>query len=367
MSLFIKVGFADFTKTVLFANPVLKNGNFTQSNPYQQKKRYDHLSLFNVRSFSDAKKKITCRCGAQLPSEEKIVKAFKSRDLLHLKNIKCPNFESFKYQPPEDCELIDLITEISGPLLSTFEDVLTKGKNRTVMLEAVHEIPKGDLGDLTGDYGKQLVKFLSDCLEKNLINEIGSVFDVGGQNDATISAIRHILKKPSLPCLIVDKNSITPALSKQKPHLYYAVDDAFSFFESIDYQDKIKVIINKKPCVVIFNNLLNVLKAEDGWKTLEICWSKLRSDDYLIISGLVPEQLEKTGLTKQHEVDGLIEFHDKNGFYKSALSGSFFNYVVQRLLSSNVLFEETFKFAIEPRPGSIMEVKGRRLLTLKKG
>ena len=229
------------------------------------------------------------------------------------------------------------------------------------------EIPEGDLGDFTGDHGKQLAKFLKDCLDSKLISGIGSVFDIGGQNVSTVNLISALLNNLELPCMIVDINSITPAISAQQPNVKYVIEDALTFFSSSSFQESAAGIMNKKPAIFIFNNMLNILKAEDGWKTLEAAWERLRNGDYLVISGLVPEQLQKHGFIRYHEVDGIVEFHDKNkGFYKSALSSDFFEYVEVRLKKSSVLVEETFKFSIETRPLQTMDVRGRRILTLKK-
>ena len=168
--------------------------------------------------------------------------------------------------------------------------------------------------------------------------------------------------------MIVDFNSVTPALSNAQSNIKYVIEDAFTFFSSETYQSHVEGIVNEKPTLFIFNNMLNVLKAEEGWKTLEVTWERLRRGDYLVISGLVPEQLKKNGFIKYHEVDGIVEFHhNTKGFYKSALSSNFFMYLIKRLVGSSVLVEETFKFPVETLSASIIEIKGRRLLTLKKG
>lgn len=217
---------------------------------------------------------------------------------------------------------------------------------------------EGELGDLTGNHGKQMAKFLRFCLEEKYISSIGSVFDVGGQNTSTVKLVSEALGNQNLPSMIVDFNSVTPALSKAQPNIKYVIEDALSFFSSETYQDHVKGTINEKPTLFIFNNMLNVLKAEEGWNTLQATWKR---------RGLVPEQLEKHGFIKYHEVDGIVEFHHRSkGFYKSALSSSFFEYLVNRLVGSSFLFEETFKFPVESLSARVIEVEGRRLVTFKK-
>jgi hypothetical protein len=170
-----------------------------------------------------------------------------------------------------------------------------------------------------------------------------------------------------LPCIIIDINSIVPALTKSQPNIKYVIEDGCTFFNSPAYEKHTRDIAISAPFLFIFNNMLNVLKAEDGWSILKAAWGSLRPGDFLVISGLVPEQLKKTGLVKYHEVDGIVEFHHTNGgFYKSALSSDFFEFIGARLPGASVLFEETFKFSIESSTSQTAEVVGRRLLTLRK-
>lgn len=252
-------------------------------------------------------------------------------------------------------------------MLGEFEDVICIGESRSVFLEALHEVPTGDVGDLTGDHGKQLIKFLHDCIEDNLISNVGSILDIGGQNNLTVQRVSKLLDDPDLPAVVVDLNAVTPALSQARTNIKYAVEDAFTFFSSENYPHYVKNVVNQQPMLCLLNNTLNVLQAEKGWQTLEAAWGKLRPGDYLVISGLVPKQLEKHGFIKYREVDGIIEFHHRQkGFYKSALSSDFFDYVIHRLSDSSVLVEETFKFPVQTLQANVIEIKGRRLLTLKK-
>lgn len=327
--------------------------------------RFSSGRFYSTTTLAD---KTVCQCGAEIPETKKLINLFRERNLRQLtQEMKCPYFKSFQFTEANDCELVDAIEEISTSLLKEFHDVVRVGDSRAVLLEPLHEIPRGELGDLTGDHGKQMAKFLRFCLEEKYISSIGSVFDVGGQNTSTVKLVSEALGNQNLPSMIVDFNSVTPALCKAQPNIKYVIEDALSFFSSETYQDHVKGTINEKPTLFIFNNMLNVLKAEEGWNTLQAAWKRLRHGDYLVISGLVPEQLEKHGFIKYHEVDGIVEFHHRTkGFYKSALSSSFFEYLVNRLVGSSFLFEETFKFPVESLSARVIEVEGRRLVTFKK-
>lgn len=323
---------------------------------------------FYSSTSSTLSEKIVCQCKAELPETARIINLFRERNLRQMtEEVRCPYFKSFQFTEANDCKLVDTIEEIATPLLKEFPDVIHVGNSRLVLLESLHKIPEGDLGDLTGDHGKQLAVFLRECVEKQLISKIGSVFDAGGQNTSTVRLISDLMNNKDMPALIIDINSITPALSEAQHNIKYVIEDAHTFFSSERYENHVRGILSEEPSLFIFNNMLNVLKAEDGWNTLVSVWERLRSGDYLTISGLVPEQLGKHGFIKYHEIDGIIEFHHRSkGFYKSALSPDFFEYVKNRLSGASVLIEETFKFSIERKPAHTMDVKGRRLLTLKK-
>ncbi len=148
--------------------------------------RTSYLPNFHS-SFSTLTEKIVCQCGATLPETDRIITLFKERNLRKLtQEVQCPYLTSFQFSETDDCEVVDTIEAISTKFLREFKDVISIGDSRIVLLESLHEIPEGDLGDLTGDHGKQLAKFLKDCLDRKLISDIGSVFDVGGQNTSTV-------------------------------------------------------------------------------------------------------------------------------------------------------------------------------------
>lgn len=350
---------------------MMLRGLFSRSNStYQQLmsgKTFNFQPFVALSSFS-SEERITCQCGQVLPETSKLVEIFKSRRLREIRNeVDCPYFKSFQFIQANDCELVSAIEDISVSILKDFQDVERIGSSRLVLLESLNEVPEGDLGDLTGDHGKQLIKFIQDCFNNHLIGDFGSVLDIGGQNTSLVNLISKYANNQDLPCLIVDINAITPAISPEQKNIKYIIEDGRTFFSSDNYDEYISEIIDEKPSLFIMNNLLNLLRANEGWEILESAWNKLRVGDYLIISGLVPEQFERLGFKEGYVEDGIVEFHHKNkGFYKSALSASFFECLTDRLASSEVLFEETFKFTIEARPKHLMEVKGRRLLSLKK-
>ncbi len=344
-------------------------GNFTASLPPSLGSPITKAgALFSPRSFSTtlAGKRV-CVCGAKLPSVETIIGLYKARTLKTITQmVSCKQLSSYDFNRKRNCELTTELDRISALMLTSFEDVVYLDNEPFVMLESLNDIPEGDLGDLTGDHGKQVSKFIKHCLEKRLITYIGSLIDVGGQNSSTVLRVTKALGYSTLPSIIVDLNSTTPAVSSSQPSIKYAIGDACNFFHSEKYQDCTKDIIDKKPTLVLFNNILNVLKAEDGWDTLKAAWSRLRSGDYLFISGLVPEQLEKYGMKRTHELDGIVEFHNRNTFYKSAILPNFSDFIEVNLKNSSVLVKETFSHTIETKRYSTTEVQGYRLFALRK-
>ena len=311
--------------------------------------------------------KTLCACGAELPSAERIVELYRTRNLRAITQlIDCKQLTSYDFTQRKNCELSKELNKVSALMLPSFDDVVYFDEEPFVMLESLKTIPEGDFGYLTGDHGKQVSKFLKHCLQKGLISSVGSLIDVGGQNTSTVDLVSKALGKTALPSMVVDLSSATPAVSPSRPNIKYAIGDACLFFSSEKYQACVKDVINEEPTLVLFNNMLNVLKAEDGWKTLDATWSQLRSGDYLFISGLVPEQLEKYGMKKFHELDGIVEFHSKRGFYKSALLPAFADFVEIRLKDASVLIKETFEQTIEAKQLNLIEVQGYRLLALRK-
>ena len=147
------------------------------------------------------------------PDTKHIIKLFRERNLRQLPEVvNCSYFKTFQFTEANDCEIIDTIEQIATPLLQEFKDVIQVGESRLVFLESLNKIPQEALGDLTGDYGKQLARFLRDCLDKKLITNVGAVFDIGGQNISTIQLISDLLSDQALPSIIVDINSITPGM-----------------------------------------------------------------------------------------------------------------------------------------------------------
>lgn len=306
-----------------------------------------------------------CYCGAVIPTSERIADLFKSRTLHLLRQeINCLKFKKFDFKESQDCQLVHAIEDRVTILLDTFKDVIHKRDDPTVLLEALNVIPKGNLVDSTGDYGKELSIFLLKCIKENHIDKIGSIVDVGGQNSSTVNIISNLLKN-DVSSLIVDMNFATPAVSAQQDNIKYVIDDAFSFFSSSSYEQAMKDVILEHPTLFIFNNLLNVLQADDGWKTLKSVWNRLRVGDYLVISGISPEQLEKR-FERNRQNDGIIEFHHNNSFYKSALAPEFSDFLQNNLKNCLVLTKEHFERENEKNSRIRMKMKGYRMLTLRK-
>jgi hypothetical protein len=312
--------------------------------------------------------KIQCSsCGAELPEKERIDTLFRERQLQFLRQeVKCPQLRSFDFSQRQDCELTTELDKVTSVALSNFPGVVYQGKESCTMLETLKPKPEGELGDLTGDHGKQVTYFLRSCFEEKLITDIGSIVDVGGKDTSTVDQIVHLRKSSGIPSLIIDISSLTPLVSSPQPHIKYAIGDACQFFSSEKYENATRDVINDKPTLVIFNNMLNLLTAKDGWKMLEAAWKKMRSGDYLLVSGLVPEQLEKYGLKRLPEVDGIVEFHNEKGLYKSALLPQFGGSIEKRLEAAKVAVKSNFQYQIETKnPKHLMKVQGYRLLVRK--
>jgi hypothetical protein len=311
-------------------------------------------------SFEDCK-----RCKRSIPELETVAQSFKQRNLRQLTTKShCRYLKTYQFKQPYDCELVNRIETVATEELRGFPDVIRIGNSRNVFLVALNKIPDGFFGDYTGDHGNQMQSFLSKYHDQELIGKIGSVIDIGGQNNATVKKVSGIFDNHLLPSLVVDPNVITPALSPIEANIHYVIEDAFSFFSSDSYYTDVKIFIKNQPTLFIMNNLLNVLKAEDGWKTLVAIWKRVRPGDYLAISGLVPEQIELHKFKKFHESNGIIEYNDRsNKFYKSAISSQFHKKIEDVLQDASVIVDERFTFFIMPGPN---EVQGRRLLVTRK-
>lgn len=320
-------------------------------------------SIFS-RAFSSAK---SCNCTA-IPSQQTVDLFFKQRCLGNLgKEIGgCVKYRGFNFQPTPNCELVKRVNRAAAQYLPKFPDVVHVGQASEVFLEALKEPTKSGIACMTGDRGEHLVPFLEKCLEQKLLLEVGSLIDIGGQNHLTAKLVAKTLKKPDMPALVLDINKIMPALNQSEPHIKYAVDDGSSFFSSPSYSEHVGKIINEKPCLFIFNNFLNVLKADHGWRTLEAAWEKLRPNDYLIISGVAADKVAQH-CQEGKTVNGIVEYYEKNGqFHRSVLSSSFPASVKEKLPQSAILKEEPFKKEIEGLRGKIFDFHGYRMLVLRK-
>jgi hypothetical protein len=306
-------------------------------------------------------------CLSELPKAEIVISLFRSRKMRSITEMtKCKHLRSRDFYPKTNCELVERINRTAALALGSFEDVVySEPQTYFARLESLAHIPEGDYSDLTGDHGKHVAKFLQLCIDKKIMPKIGSIIDVGGQSTSTVRLVSQAIKSSSslLPSLIIDISAITPALAPSDPRIHFAIGDAYGFFSSKAYDSCVKDVVNTKPTLVLFNNILNVLKAADGWKMLRAAWSKMRKGDVLFISGLVPEQLEKRRFKKMHEVDGIVEFHGPDGFYKSTLTTQFDTYIETNLEGASVVIRQVFHQTIlKPR----MQVEGYRLLALRK-
>lgn len=254
-----------------------------------------------------------------------------------------------------------------------FSDVVYIGKNTLFYLEA---LTHKEEPDLTGDHGKNLKGYIEKLLiakpELNLAS-VGMVVDIGGQNALTIKRMREVLKKENLGGLIIDVNPIVPALSPKQANIRYVIDDACSFISSENYDIYAQSLFNKSLCLFVMNNLLNVLSAKEGWKLLQDLAAKLKPRDYLIITGITPEQLEKAGKIRnpKNQDEGLIEYCNKGSeqFFKTALGESFQDELVKKAPEVEVLDFEDFHFPAlysTSHGPSYMEVSGKRILAIRK-
>jgi hypothetical protein len=184
------------------------------------------------RWFAVEKDELKCPCGAQVPSINAITKAIRERTLIQMANtISCPSLKGHAFKEPIRCQLAFKIKRVAPRIIAKFTDVVHIAPNRhSVLLESLRIAPQGEHGDLTGDYGKQLSEFVAACIRKKAILNVGSVLDIGGQNNATVKLVAQACGKPQLPSIVVDINTTTPALSPLESNIKYVVSDALAFF-----------------------------------------------------------------------------------------------------------------------------------------
>ncbi len=345
----------------------------------------NHITRSSIRVFTETKKvilrastndtldkRICLSCKLTSPSFQELITLMKERKIVSFHQITksednrgCKFLNTFEFKTPKNCFLAEELLEIALKTIKTFPDI-KYSNGYQVYLEALKIPPKGTLGDLTGDYGKETVKFLTDCFQNQFKFEVGSMIDVGGRSHAAVHLIRNFLKNPEMPALINDINILTPFLSEFKPNMFYAIGDAKSFFQSNKYNDAMNEIENKKPTLFLLSNFLSVLKASYGWETLEVCWSRLRIGDVMILSNVVAKPLEKQNMIRALEKDGLVEFKSKlSDFYKTAISPEFLNYL-EKNLKTKVLYHIPYEYAIETKREVIGSVTGLHILVIKK-
>ncbi len=322
----------------------------------------------SLRRFSDRTDPTTCSC-RNIPDTDTVIQGLLGRNLAALgENSTCRRVRNpFSANPPANCVLTARLEEMAF-VVKLFPDVRDVGLSAKVSPEALHTRTDAERGNFTGDSGIQLAEFLQYCIEQNYIDDVGSILDIGGQNTLTIERVSKCFGKTDIPSMIVDINLVVPAVSQGLPNIHYVIDDAQDFFSSPDYAKHTKGTVNKKPTLCLLNNMLNVLEADKGWATLEAAWNRLQSGDYLVISGIDPEQFESyKNLKRSYENDGIVEFHDSGEFYKSTLLPTFAEHVHRRLTGASVLENEGFTSEIDgPQSNTIVPMAGRRLFTLKK-
>ena len=259
---------------------------------------------------------------------------------------------------------METIRVVAPRILDTFPDVLYVGKT-VVLGEALSVPPKGDLGDQTGDHGKQVEHYLRKCQSTGLIRKVGSLIDIGGQNSETVTRVASVFF--GLRSLIVDMNALSPALTDRAERVDYAIGLAQNFFRSDSYGRVMKEITCNLPSLFLMNNLLNTTEATDAWPLVQLVWEKMRPGDYLLVIGFTPDQLENQGLSATKRVHGIIQFEKFGKFCKSALSTEFVKQIIFSLQSAEVLDWEVFDYEAEVGRGKIrIGVEGMRVLVLQK-
>lgn len=328
------------------------------------------------RLTSTSEGRLTCECRAELPTTDQIIKGFKERNLLEItRKTHCMNIITFPHVQSHVCTLIERIKEIAPPLLKEFPDVIHLGSSSMVWPGPLkfksYRFLQEELDYLSGEPEERLGSFLKVSLDRKLIPDIGCVFDIRGRNTRLFTLP---INTQNVPSLIVDGNPVIPALSQSQHNVKYLIEDGYTFFTSEAYEEHTRDLVNEKTSLFVFNNMLNAMKAEDGWAVLTAAWERLRIGDCLVISELVPDQLEKNGFFKHHELDGIVEFYEETGlhygpikkFHASVLSPTFLDFLNVRIKGVSVLFEETFKFCIKNQFSKKPDIQGRHLLALKK-
>lgn len=312
-------------------------------------------------------------CKLTAPSTQELITLMRERNLVSFHqmtksedNRGCKFLNTFEFKPQVNCFLANKLTMISIELADGFSDIRFLDKSSMVFLEALKMPPKEKIGDLTGDYGKETVNFLVHCFQNNFLSDVGTIVDVGGRSIAATLLIRKFFKEDQIPSLIIDINILTPFLSKQQTNIFYAIGGAKEFFECKDYDDEMKKIESEKPTLFLLSNFLSVLKADDGWDTLKVCWSKLRSNDILIISNVVAKPLKKQNMVKTIENDGLSEYAAKIGnLSKTAIEPNFIEFL-ERKLGAQVICHKPYEYAIETKREAVGSISGIHLLAIKK-
>lgn len=127
--------------------------------------RFPSHRFYSTTTLTD---KTVCARGAELPSAERIVELYQTRNLRAITQfVNCKQLTSYDFAQRKSCELSKELNRVSALMLPSFGDVVYFDEEPFVMLESLKTIPEGDFGDLTGEHGKQVSKFLKHSYKKD--------------------------------------------------------------------------------------------------------------------------------------------------------------------------------------------------------
>lgn len=280
-------------------------------------------------------------------------------------------------QPDKRCVIETQIESIFALLFRSMKDVRWVGKGAFASANSLRLIPH-QRADLTGDHGIELLKFLVDAvILGQLPSNIGALFDFGGQNVATVKAIRDLFD-PGVVSFIVDPNLATPLLTKEEDDIHYLIAtaeqvtcyDITQSFERWDkftsYEELIPELRTERPVLNICNNLLSVLPPKEGWSTLMAIWKRMRIGDYIVISNVTSDNLKRRFDAGKH-VDYITPFYIRNTsfFQKSGIDEDFIKILKEKFNPSIELHEGKYKTKLD-HLNQEFEIEARRVLFLKK-
>lgn len=224
------------------------------------------------------------------------------------------------------CLIAERVDSLVSHKIGKLSDVFIHPKSAqdiTLWMGATIRSPKADHGNMSGDYGKGILKFLREECMSCFQSPIEGLVDIGGQNNLTVKRVQAFLKEnnPSsmrnIQSVVIDVNPVCPFLAPKEPNITYIIGNVLKFSTC----DKSYFERMGKNRIFILNNLLNILQPGQGWEMLHSAWDIMNEGDYMMIGGLPVEQLKS--FSKGAEEHGIIAFHRKdnsNAFHKSGLS-----------------------------------------------